>query len=486
VQTRTTAVRDRRGAPSLTITQLWQLLAIALPVLGALLAALPAVDLAYHLRAGGELLDTGRITLTDSYTFTRAGEPWLNQQWGAQAVLALVQRAAGWEGLAVLRAALVGCVFALVLWACRRVGASPRQAALLTLAAFVVSIGALALRPQLFGMVLFAVAVALVADRRRHPGRLWLLVPLTAVWANLHGSFFLGPAILGFAWLEDLHDREPGARRTFLVSAAAAVATLVNPFVLGVWGYALGLSTSSLITSSITEWQPTSIRTPLGALFFASALAVLALIARRSRVTPWPTLVWLGFLFALGAYAVRGTAWWPLAAAVVTAGLIERPAVEHVRAERPRRLNDVLAAAIVVVIVVLLPWWKPADPETGRRGLVTFAPSALTTELRALAEPGDRLLAPQPWASWFEYAVPALPVYVDSRIELMGPDLWEEYVSLVNLNEGWRAVLDGRGVTIVVVDPERTAELGAALDDEPSWRRAHVDDDGAIFVRSDR
>ena len=471
---------------SLTISQVWLVLAVALPVLGALLASLPAVDLGYHLRAGSELLDSGRIPLTDTYTFTRAGEPWLNQQWGAQAILALVHRALGWDGLAVLRAALVGLVFGLVLWACRRAGATDRQAALLALAAFVVSIGALALRPQLFGMLLFAVAIVVVADRRRHPGRLWLLVPLTVVWANIHGSFFLGPAILGFAWLRDVHDGDAAASRTFLIGALAAVATLLNPFGLGVWVYALGLSTSSLITTSITEWQPTSIRTPLGALFFASAFALVVLIARRSRVTPWPTLLWLGFLFAVGVYAVRGTAWWPLAAAVVAAGLIERPAVEHVRPERPRRLNDVLAAALAVTTLLLLPWWKPADPETGRVNLVTFAPSALTTQLRALATSTDRLLAPQPWGSWFEYTIPGTPVYVDSRIELMGSDVWEEYVSLVNLNDGWQGVLDERGVTIVVTDLERTAELDAALTREADWQKTYADEEGSIFVRADR
>jgi hypothetical protein len=479
-------VRAGNRPRSLTLADLWQVVAVVLPAIGALLASLPAVDLAYHLRAGGEFLDTGRITTVDTYTFTVAGEAWFNQQWVAQAVLALVHRLTGWEGLAVLRAVLVGAIFALVLWAARRSGATPRQAALLTLAAFTVSIGALALRPQLFGLLLFAAAVALVADRRRHPGRLWLLVPLTALWANVHGSFFLGPAIAGIAWLEDLHDRDPGARRSFAIGILATVATLANPYFLGVWGYALGLSTSPLIANSITEWQPTSIRTPLGALFFASALAIVVLLARRSRVTPWPTLLWLGALFALGVYAQRGMAWWPIAAVVAAAGLIEHPAVESVRVERRRRLNDVLAGMLVVALLALLPWWKAPDAETGRAGLVSYAPSALTTELRALAGPDDRLLAPQPWGSWLEHAVPGLPVFVDSRFELFGEDVWDEYVGLVNLREGWQDLLDRRGVTVVVIDPERTAELGEGLAVEPGWRRAYVDDLGSIFVRADR
>jgi hypothetical protein len=103
-----------------------------------------------------------------------------------------------------------------------------------------------------------------------------------------------------------------------------------------------------------------------------------------------------------------------------------------------------------------------------------------------MASRGDRLLAPQPWASWFEFAIPGLPVYLDSRFELFGPEIWGEYVAIVNRNEGWQSVLDERGVTIVVVDPERTGDLGAALADEPAWHRTYGDDEGAIFVRSDR
>ena len=121
---------------------------------------------------------------------------------------------------AIFPALLVGLTFGLVLWACRRAGASDRQAALLTLAAFAISMGALALRPQLFGMLLFAAFVALVGERHRTPVALWVLVPLSALWANLHGSFFLAPAVLGIACLTDVHDKDPRASRTLLAAWA--------------------------------------------------------------------------------------------------------------------------------------------------------------------------------------------------------------------------------------------------------------------------
>ena len=83
-----------------TLAALWTFLAIALPTLAALLAPMPAVDLAYQLRAGGEILDSGAIPSVDWWTFTVAGSPWTDQQWGAQVLLELAYRATGWSGLA--------------------------------------------------------------------------------------------------------------------------------------------------------------------------------------------------------------------------------------------------------------------------------------------------------------------------------------------------------------------------------------------------
>ena len=70
-------------------------------------------------------------------------------------------------------------------------------------AAFLVAAVALTLRPQLIGMALFAILLVLVTDRRAHPGRLWAIPLIVLAWANIHGSFFLGPLVLGLAWLED-------------------------------------------------------------------------------------------------------------------------------------------------------------------------------------------------------------------------------------------------------------------------------------------
>ena len=445
----------------MTLGRLWAFLAVGLPVLAALIANLSAVDLAYHLRAGGMLLDTGQIPTTDTWTFTAPGASWLNQQWGAQAIFAVVYRLAGWTGLTLLRAALIGVTFGCLFVACRRRGLDVRRAAWLTLAAFIVAAVALALRPQLLGMALLAVTLLLVVERRAHPRAVWLVPVIVVIWANVHGSFFLGPVVLGLAWLEDVHDRVPGRHRLLGVAVAAAVAALVNPFGPGVWAYAAGLSTNSFVTSRITEWQPTTLRTIPGMLFFGSAALVAVLLARRGRATSWPTLAWLAVFAAIGTYAIRGVAWWPLGAAVAVAGLLAASptaAPARTRLERSSPINLVLVGLIALVCVVLVPIWRPTDNRLGApAGVVGDAPGGITEALRKAVRPGDRILNPQPWGSWFEFALPQATVALDSRIEVFPAGVWDDYDTVQRGIDGWQDVLARWSPTFIVATDDDDA-----------------------------
>ncbi len=475
----------------MTLPRLWAFLAIGLPVLAALIANLPSVDLTYHLRAGAGILAGSGIPTVDTWTFTAAGTPWTDQQWGAQVILAGVYQLAGWTGLVVLRAALIGIVFGCLFLIGLRRGLGMRRAAWLTLAAFIVTAVALGLRPQLIGMALFAIVLSLVTDRRAHPQRLWVIPLIVLVWANVHGSFFLGPIVLGLAWLEDLHDHVARPHRVLLIAVVSAAVACVTPFGPVVWVYAFGLSTNPEVTARITEWQPTSLRSLPGILFFGSALAVVALIARRGRVTPWPTLAWLAVFFLIGAYAIRGVAWWPLGAVAAIAGvLVTGPAGETVRPEvlgspRMRRINLLVAAAIVLAGIALLPIWRPIEPGLDApAGVVGIAPPGITEALRDKAVPSDRLFNPQAWGSWFEFALPDLPVAIDSRIELFPPATWDRYQNIVAGGDGWAGQLADWGVTMIVVEARETAmadRLAAA-----GWRSVYTDSEGSVLVAPDR
>ena len=473
----------------MTRDRLWLALAILLPALAATIAPMSTVDLAYQVRAGELMLESRSVLQADPFTFTAFGQPWLNQQWGAGVVLALVHGLTGWAGLVVLRALVVAAAVGLVTVAASR-WLAPRSAALVALAGFLVGIAALGLRAQLFGVVLFAAVLAILAWRERRPRLAWAIPLLVLAWANIHGSFFLGPAAVALALVEDVAARRPVLRGLLPVLGLSMLASCVTPFGPGVWGYALGIATNAEITRLITEWQRTSPLSVTGALFYASvvgAAAVLLALRRQGAPAPVLTLAWLSGLALLGAYAERGVAWWAFGAPVALAPVIASlQAPARAPRDEPRVLRWLNAAVVVVLgaaVVVAQPLWRGGDPLTGPPGLLRDAPAGLTRAVADLAGPAARVVVPQPWASWFEWAAPGIRVMVDSRVEVEPARAWADYATIAGGGPAALATLRGTGASVVVVDTLTQEALEIALRTHGSgWRLAYEDVDGAIFT----
>ena len=85
-----------------------------------------------------------------------------------------------------------------------------------------------------------------------------------------------------------------------------------------------------------------------------------------------------------------------------------------------------IAIVLGALVVVALPWWRPPDPLTGRQGLLTYAPSGLAQAVAGLPA-GARVVTPQTWGSWFEWAAPDAHYFIDSRFELFPADVWADY-----------------------------------------------------------
>ena len=374
--------------------------------------------------------------------------------------------------------------------------AGPRLAAALALAGFLVAIGSLALRAQLFGVACFAIALLLVARRGRNPWVVWLVPPLMLAWANVHGSFFLGPAMLAAAAIDDVRSHRPSWRHTAAAAVLAALATGATPFGFDVWRYAIGLTTNPIVADRVSEWQRTSPFSGLGVVYYGSVLIVGALgIAawRRGWRPGIGTLAWLAGLAAIGAYAERGVVWWalgaPVAIAPAAAAVFSGPPGGRLRRPEPaglRRLNAAVALLLVAAVVILQPIVRPGgDALSGPPGTLRDAPAGLARALGRLAGPSDRAVISQAWASWFEWASPGIPVMVDSRIEVEPATAWTDYLTIVSGGPDALATLARIGATVVVVDPKEIAAIGTTLAASGSgWRQAYTDADGSIYLRA--
>jgi hypothetical protein len=385
----------------------------------------------------------------------------------------------------------------LIFWTARR-WLPIRPAALLALGAFLVGIGALALRAQLFGIVCFVLVLALLADRRTRP-RLAFAVPLVVLaWANLHGSFFLGVGAATLALMADLRAPTQVTRCSLAILVLTAAASVITPFGASSWSYAVGLSTNDEVARLVSEWQRTGPLSFAGALFYLSVLVVaIVLVAARRRNGRWPSLpclLWLGGLVVVGAWAERGVVWWAFGVPVGLAPALAALGQTGVQAPRSgpagpepvrlRRLNLGIVLALGALVVLMQPIWRPSPTVAGPDGLLTDAPVGLAAAMRGAGSPSDRVVAPQRWASWFEWAAPGIPVLVDSRIEVVPPVAWADYLVISSGGPGTLETLARTRATLVVADRREEGALLQVLEASDSgWQLVVADDDGAVFRR---
>ena len=154
-------------------------------------------DTGWHIRTGEYILARG-VPAHDLFSFSRAGQPWYAWEWLSDVIFAQIHCWWGLEGVAVLGALLVCLPAALLFaWMLRR-GAGVWVALPLTLAeTSAASIHYLA-RPHLFSLLLLVAGLWLVDEDRRAPTPwLWTLVPMAALWTNLHGGFAAWLGVLG-------------------------------------------------------------------------------------------------------------------------------------------------------------------------------------------------------------------------------------------------------------------------------------------------
>jgi hypothetical protein len=453
----------------------WASLVILVPVVVALLSRMGTTDLTYHIRAGDEILATHSLPRFDTYTFSVFGTRWLDQQWGAQVLLALGHRYGGWPTLAFLQAGLIGVSFWFIYLACRARGAPVRTSSFLTVAGFLVASPTLAMRPQLVALPLFAASMWVLASRGTAPRRLWLIPVFATVCANVHGSFTIFPLIVGLTWVQDARAKVPGARRLFWLTLITAAATLVNPFGIGAWRYAYDLSTNPIIRKTISEWAPVTVTDAAGLFMIGSALAVVVFLARRGRSTPWTSLLWLFVFFMLAMAAQRAIVWWAMVTPVVLTELMTPPERTPTGPGRESALPAVvIIGAMLAGVLILLPWWRPNE-------LLSQAPPGITAYVEQHVPSGARMFVHQPWGSWFEYVTPDRPVFTDSRIEIIPENIWKDYGQVGFAGADWREVLATWHPDVIVAAANWDL-IPDLMKEGSGWHRVYHDDDGDIFV----
>ncbi len=224
-------------------------------------------DTYWQIAVGQWILDHRAMPRVDVYSFSMPGEAWISSSWLAQVLYAASYNLAGWAGPVVVAAGGIAATFALLAHILER-RVAPTYAILVALAAVVLSMPHFLARPHVLVMPLMLAWAhgLMMASERRQPPSLWLL-PLIALWANLHGGFVFGLVLAGAFAIDALWNAEPSQRRPLALRWSRVRAGRAG----GLLRHALRLGIDPRFTQDSRSWRTAAAAQRMGAGGFQQA-----------------------------------------------------------------------------------------------------------------------------------------------------------------------------------------------------------------------
>lgn len=454
--------------------------AVLLLTAGVLAAHRPvSFDLFWYLRAGDEILARHALPTRDPFSYT-SFQPWINHEWLAEVLLALIHRAAGMAGLVLWQCLSVVAALVLVLPQRWRLAVTWRGWVGVAGAGAALAIAAEP-RAQLFSWILLAATLRLCLDDIDRPSpRLFLAWPIEILWTNLHGGNPTGLALVGLLLLA-----RPSWRRVW-VALGSTILTLANPYGILVHNHFLGAHSS---LPEIREWHSLAQALALhsvstGVAFLVGLLAVLSLLLpgnwrqrfrEQERFRFW-TLALLLFALVAALYAR-----FALDLALLAAAFLARVSPPSDAAWAPslasRLVGPVAGLCLMLAAHLMSPSHLGFFPERGRfpEGAVAF--------LRQHHPPGP-MLNSYNFGGYLQWAYPDEKVFIDGRAFTVYSEshfrqllrLYDEPTFFRELERHWHfrlAVLQRAG---------RGANFLFWLRQQPGWHVVYEDAVATILV----
>ncbi len=431
-----------------------------------------------HLATGEWILAHGAAPHADPFSNSMPGAPWTAHEWLSEILLTLAFRCGGWNGVVLLTGAAAASAALIVgLRVARDLGGAA-LAVTVTLGAGLLTPDLLA-RPHVLALPILAgwsATLLRARDRGREPSP--ALAALMIPWANMHGGFIFGLALIGPFALEALaaapREARPAVLRDWaLFGLIALVAALLNPYGIGALFFPFRLMGVAGL-SQISEWraQDFSHIEPM-------EIALLALIGfALTRPVRMP-LIRAATLVGLIAMALQHSRH-ELLLGIVGPMLLARPIAEAIGAARPgedwgRIVRFALTASLIAALAFgAVRLMRPIVRVDGAAAPIS-ALKAVPPELRA--KPALNEYGFGGYLIWSH-----VRPFIDGRADMYGGKMLGLYAKLSAGDPmAVEETLKRYRIAWTIFAPD--TRIVAALDREPGWRRLYSDSFAVVHVR---
>ena len=457
-------------------------------------------DAGWHIRNGEAILQQHTLPRVDPYSFSKPGAPWFAWEWLSDVIFARLYHWAGLKGIVLLSAVLITAAFGIVVRHMIRRGASALTALFLVHVGIAVSSLHFLARPHLFTLFLIALSLYLLElDRAAPSRRIYLLIPLAAVWANLHGGFMSLPVSLlcfaagdGIAFLRGAPEALARAKRYALLAIACLAASGINPYGFAEHVHLVRYMNAEWIRKLVLEFQPPQFEGVPGLyaelLVLASAVLVFRLLVRTQFGAALLVAFWLhAALHSVRHLPVLAIVALPFAAAEVeqawkwcvararrdsAVAVLDSIGRDHSSGFARVSVCPVLALA-AIAFTSALPF--PTDFPEPRYPVSTVTRHAMILSV-------SQVFSTDAIGDYLIYRLsPRVRVFVDGRSDMYGPKLIDEYLTVLNGSRGWNTILDRSGANAALVPSN--CGLASLLRGREGWVTLEDGPNFALFRR---
>lgn len=437
-------------------------------------------DTYWHLVVGRNIWWTGDFPHVDQFSHTLAGAPWIGKEWLAQLIFYGAYASGGWSAVALL-AIVIALLSYLVVFSWLMARVDPIVAVTMVVVNISLTTGSLLARPQIFYYLLLSLcSCGLVGavEKKRIP---WWLIPLVALWANIHPSFPIALVLAALFGFEAFVSAQREQRLKTLVSWTIVILGGTAAAGATPYGYEPLLISFKIFggnaTNYIDEWRAAGLNFPsiYGAAFLAGSLALVA-ASRVSRARLLPLVV-------CGGLMIRHMRFMSLFGIVASTALASPVAMRFPRfaARQGRVPNDAerkwtslalaTTGAAAIVVLACAPRPHPAEDIT---------PSAA---LEAAEKYGVSGPAFNDYNFGGYLIFKGVKTFIDGRAELYLDDLLPTlYKAEQSSNDKeFFSLLDKCHVTWALASPQFGAV--AKLSRSMQWKRIYQDKVADVFVR---
>ena len=455
-------------------------------------------DFWWHLKTGEYILQTHSIPKTDFFSFTNYGRPWVAHEWLSEAFFYAIYSRLGLNTLIIIFAIFTAAAFWL---AFKRSDSHPLIGGFATLLGVWSILPTIGVRPRVFTLLLGSVYLALLSRHVQRNGRaLWWLVPLMALWVNLHGGFLLGIVLIGLtivgifldAWTngESLKSAWPRTKTLQWVLAGSLLAACLNPHGIWIYKFPFEIFLSPMQQQLVIDWLSPNFHRPEALpLLVLICLTIGALGLSPTRARPSELLLLLSTLY-MTLKSQRHMAILALVAVPLMANYLQNWITAQSNGKMFNPVSSTNSKFVPKTGVYSLIFLLPLIVFAFRlRSTVLSTPSQLSIDAPVNAVEylqrnnviGKTFTDPNIWGGYLIWKMPSNPVYIDGRIDMYGDEFVKEYLNIVLGHSDWREPFDRYGVQIVIAAPNSVMVRG--MKTASDWQEVYIDEMAVVFTK---